>query len=215
MRAPFRAGPGTALLVDAANTLLHLDERVGETYARIAAGHGLALDPHAVEARFRAAIRRTTARSSDGRSWWRRIVTAATGSADPALFDALYAYYANPEVWHLAPGALDAFDRLRATGCAVAIVSDWDERLRPLLGAKGVLDRVDVAAISCEVGFDKPDPRLFLAACDAVGVTPARALHVGDDPDRDAAGARAAGCHAWTWGADVHAFEVIAAALLA
>jgi putative hydrolase of the HAD superfamily len=43
------------------------------------------------------------------------------------------------------------------------------------------------------VGFRKPDPRIFGRTLEALGVTPARALHVGDNPDDDVAGARGCG----------------------
>lgn len=44
-----------------------------------------------------------------------------------------------------------------------------------------------------EVGFAKPHPAIFAAACTATGIAPHQVLHVGDDPERDVHGARAAG----------------------
>ncbi|OGT79791.1 MAG: hypothetical protein A3H91_08225 [Gammaproteobacteria bacterium RIFCSPLOWO2_02_FULL_61_13] len=46
------------------------------------------------------------------------------------------------------------------------------------------------------VGVGKPDPRIFLAACDAAGVPPAQVLHAGDHPDFDVRGALRAGLQA-------------------
>jgi 2-haloalkanoic acid dehalogenase type II len=46
---------------------------------------------------------------------------------------------------------------------------------------------------AAEVGAAKPDPALFLAACEWARVTPPQALHVGDDPLRDVAAARELG----------------------
>ena len=46
---------------------------------------------------------------------------------------------------------------------------------------------------SREVGLDKPDPRIFLAALSELGVAPAEAAHVGDSVPRDVKGALAAG----------------------
>lgn len=49
-----------------------------------------------------------------------------------------------------------------------------------------------------QVGAAKPDPTMFIAACDWAGVSPQRSLHVGDDPLRDIAAARALGMQtAW------------------
>ena len=43
------------------------------------------------------------------------------------------------------------------------------------------------------MGVEKPDPAIFRHALDALGVDPARAVHVGDTPAADVAGAIAAG----------------------
>ena len=48
-------------------------------------------------------------------------------------------------------------------------------------------------AYSDEVGFRKPDARIFQRSLAALGVAPARALHVGDNPDADVLGARRLG----------------------
>ena len=44
-----------------------------------------------------------------------------------------------------------------------------------------------------ELGIAKPDPKIFLHACERLRVAPAQVLHVGDDPDLDVRGAREAG----------------------
>ena len=49
-----------------------------------------------------------------------------------------------------------------------------------------------------EIGVAKPDPGIFLHACERLGVAPENVLHVGDDPLTDVAGAHAAGMRsAW------------------
>ena len=50
--------------------------------------------------------------------------------------------------------------------------------------------------ISCEVGFAKPDPRIFEIALDRIGASAPEAVMVGDSLARDVAGARAAGIRA-------------------
>lgn len=69
----------------------------------------------------------------------------------------------------------------------------------PLQRAK--MARADVARffppehvfLSGEVGFDKPDSRLFEAALQALGKRPEQVLYVGDHPVNDVAGAAAVG----------------------
>jgi putative hydrolase of the HAD superfamily len=63
------------------------------------------------------------------------------------------------------------------------------------------IDRVALGAwlddivASGEVGITKPDPRIFVLACERQGVSPADAAYVGDRLHTDAIGATAAGLH--------------------
>jgi len=67
---------------------------------------------------------------------------------------------------------------------------------RDKIDACGLTSRFDPIVISAEVGVAKPDRRIFLDTVAACGVPPERALHVGDNPVADVAGARAAGLRA-------------------
>lgn len=51
----------------------------------------------------------------------------------------------------------------------------------------------DAIVVSCEAGFGKPDVRVFNIVLSALGVAPEAALMVGDNLERDVAGAQAAG----------------------
>jgi putative hydrolase of the HAD superfamily len=72
----------------------------------------------------------------------------------------------------------------------VAVVSNGSGRVQ-----RAKLDRARLAAclpdvfLSGEVGAEKPDPRIFRAALARVDRQPGEVLHVGDDPERDIAGA--------------------------
>nr|CAB3455213.1 unnamed protein product [Digitaria exilis] len=68
----------------------------------------------------------------------------------------------------------------------------------------------DAVAISAEVAAEKPNPTIFLKACELLGVKPEEAVHIGDDRRNDIWGARDAGCDAWLWGSDVHSFKEVA-----
>jgi putative hydrolase of the HAD superfamily len=65
-----------------------------------------------------------------------------------------------------------------------------------------VLERCGLAELlagtvsSAEAGARKPDPAIFATALGLVGCEPAEALHVGDTPEEDLDGARAAGIRA-------------------
>lgn len=59
------------------------------------------------------------------------------------------------------------------------------------------LGRHFVGALSAaELGFGKPDIRIFHAACERLGCAPGEVLHIGDDAELDVEGALAAGLKA-------------------
>ena len=65
-----------------------------------------------------------------------------------------------------------------------------------MLARVGLADDLDGVVTSAAVGARKPDPRMFEAALEVAGCAADEALHVGDTPTEDVAGARAAGIRA-------------------
>ncbi|WP_049580304.1 HAD family hydrolase [Streptomyces sp. SBT349] len=112
---------------------------------------------------------------------------------DPALYDALYDRHWQPAAWRPYPDAEPVLRELARRGVGVAVVSNigWD--LRPIFRAHGLDGLVEAFVLSCEHGIQKPDPRLFAVACDALGLAPEHALMVGDNARADG-GAAALGC---------------------
>jgi putative hydrolase of the HAD superfamily len=47
--------------------------------------------------------------------------------------------------------------------------------------------------LSTQFGFAKPDPRLFSIACDLLGITPANAVYIGDNAEKDIMGPKEIG----------------------
>ena len=60
----------------------------------------------------------------------------------------------------------------------------------------GLHHHFNVTLASARFGRAKPDPAIFLAACEAMGVAPADAVYVGDDLRLDVQGAQGAGLRA-------------------
>ncbi len=98
--------------------------------------------------------------------------------------------------FELMPDAVPALDALAARGLALAVVSNWDYGLPGVLAGLGVADRFAAVATSAAEGSAKPDPAIFAAVLARLGVPAAAALHCGDSPRHDCAGARAAGIDA-------------------
>jgi HAD superfamily hydrolase (TIGR01509 family) len=65
-----------------------------------------------------------------------------------------------------------------------------------VLERAGLLELVDGVVSSAAAGAAKPDPAIFEAGLRAAETDAARALFVGDSPERDIEGARAAGMRA-------------------
>ena len=81
-------------------------------------------------------------------------------------------------------------DALTNMGIPMGVVSDigWDVR-RPFVN-HGIADRFKVFVPSFAHGCEKPDRRLFQAACDVLGVELDEVLMVGDSPERDGGAAK-------------------------
>jgi putative hydrolase of the HAD superfamily len=197
-----------AVTYDAAGTLIHVAEPVGETYARIAAEFGAELSPAALDAGFRDVFPSMPAMAFPDlegaavveaeRAWWRtlveRVVAHAGGvGAFESYFDALFAYYASGSAWRVYPDVHRALGSARARGLGAAVVSNFDSRLPPILRALEIEPLFDAVIYSTGCGAAKPDARIFLEALSALGTAPEHALHVGDSLAADYHGALAAG----------------------
>ena len=84
---------------------------------------------------------------------------------------------------------------LRNEGFKLAIVSNWDTPLDPLMERLGIADYFDiiVASHDARVRSAKPDSHIFNYTLAAVGVSAEEAVHVGDTYEADIIGARNAG----------------------
>ncbi len=88
---------------------------------------------------------------------------------------------------------LPTLQALRAAGLRLAIVSNWDNTLMDHCRELGIVPYFDTIVGSLDVGYEKPNRRIFDIALERVGVRPEQTLHVGDMYPADVAGARRAG----------------------
>jgi putative hydrolase of the HAD superfamily len=92
----------------------------------------------------------------------------------------------------LGPRTHALLDGLRERGLKLGLVSnafDPGWLLRRDLERMGLLERLDVAVFSSEVGKRKPHPLIFHRALESLGVPPERVLFVGDRLYEDVRGA--------------------------
>ncbi|MFJ6083307.1 HAD family hydrolase [Streptomyces sp. NPDC092369] len=95
--------------------------------------------------------------------------------------------------WALFPDVLPVLDALAASHRHAVLsnssITVQDRKLRTL----GVHDRFEVILCAAELGVSKPEAGAFLAACDALELTPDQVAYVGDHPEIDGRGAADAG----------------------
>jgi HAD superfamily hydrolase (TIGR01509 family) len=112
-------------------------------------------------------------------------------SAVPGIAPTLYERVMDPRAWIPYPDTESTLKALRARGIKVGIVSNVPQDLRPIFAAHGLQDLVDAFTHSFEVGVEKPDPAIFLRACERLGTKPEETLMVGDHPVADAGALKA------------------------
>jgi HAD superfamily hydrolase (TIGR01493 family) len=115
---------------------------------------------------------------------------AALPGVPAATLEQIYRRVPDPDSWQPYPDTLAA---LRDPGLPVAVISNipWD--IREVFTRNGMGELVGEYVLSYAEGVMKPDPKIFLTACQRIGVPPERALMVGDSESHDG-GARLVGC---------------------
>jgi putative hydrolase of the HAD superfamily len=196
-----------AILFDAAGTLFFLTKTVGDHYAYVGREVGLNLDARQLEHAFHAAWQQMPRRSAiegprenDDKGWWRELVSRVIDQVAPSLskldqdnfFEVAYEHFAEAGVWKLYPEVPEVLEQLRPC-FELAVISNFDGRLRLILQHLGISKYFAYVFISSELGADKPDPEIFRRALKVMHLDANEILHVGDDPERDWKAASAAG----------------------
>jgi putative hydrolase of the HAD superfamily len=187
-----------AVTFDVGGTLIAPFPSVGHIYAEVAAAHGVTgLDPADVDRRFAEAWKLHRPETYVKAEWAALVDATFAGlTSEPpsrTFFDELYARFTWTDCWRIFDDVLPTLVALRTRGLRLGLISNWDERLRPLLDALELTPCFDACLISCEVGAAKPDGLIFAAAAEALELKPREILHVGDGNREDVGGALVAG----------------------
>jgi FMN phosphatase YigB (HAD superfamily) len=174
---PARVVDGAALADQAGRAGVPLDRNVAnEMAARILA--------HAdTEAAKRTRVRCDLS-AAEHRLGWLATATGVPG-VTPMLAEAFHCCITRPDRWLPYPDTGAVLNGLKAAGVRVGVVSNCGWDIRAAFRGAGLHHLIDGWVLSFEHGVAKPDPEPFRLACAALGVPPARALMVGDDPDTD------------------------------
>ena len=137
-----------------------------------------------------AELKRKTVNLEEIRGQAFRRTVESIGHADAALAEDLNAIYLKHrfEDIELYPDVIPALDSLRKH-FTIGLLSNgngYPERC-------GLPERFRFVVFSQDVRVEKPDPAIFLVACEQAGCQPAELMHVGDSLESDVAGANAVG----------------------
>jgi putative hydrolase of the HAD superfamily len=94
------------------------------------------------------------------------------------------------------PGAVETLRQLREDGYLVGLITVCSEDIEVLWPETEFAGLFDAEIFSSRVGLSKPDPRIYLACCEALGVEPHEAVFVGDGANDELEGARRVGMEA-------------------
>ncbi|GEM_PF-3244026 len=94
------------------------------------------------------------------------------------------------------PDLVPWLEQLRSRGYTVALLTNRPETVVAFCQELGIAHLFDLIVTRDTLGLMKPDPAPFRHMLQAAGVSPQQAVHVGDNPFTDVAGAKASDMHA-------------------
>jgi putative hydrolase of the HAD superfamily len=188
-----------AVFFDAGETLLSPQPSWSELSAKVLQerGHDVSVDlmreawRHGGQHFLRAADEGRTFSTSHDEShqFWTALYTDMLeflGIEDRDAPEVLYQTFSDPAVYSLFEDAIPTIGDLRERGLKLGVISNFEGWLRTLLDKLDVTHLFDVLAISGDLGWEKPDPRIFKWSMEEVGVDAPSSVHVGDSPNFDA-----------------------------
>ncbi len=89
-----------------------------------------------------------------------------------------------------------ALEQLKRHGLIIGLISNVIQDMDSTFTRLGLQPYLDIKVTSGEVGCDKPEPEIFLAALKKADVLPGETVYVGDQYEIDVVGARAVGMQA-------------------
>jgi len=188
-----------ALCFDATGTLIETAEPVGEVYHRIACEHGIDLPAWRLQDAFARVLHHAPERGLEGADpdsrqqaefeWWaERIRQTFQATDSTALFadfrafaTELFEAYRAADAWQTRPGVRETLAELQRREWPMAVVSNFDHRLRDILQSMDLSHFFRIIVLPSDLGLAKPAQALFRRAGEALEA-PLEALgYIGDD----------------------------------
>lgn len=193
----------TAVTFDFGQTLAELDSMM--LAARLAQ-RGIRVEPQRIDAECLgawSAYNGAKRGGAQGETAWKTFMrtllarSAVPEAAIPTLTDWLWTEQPHRNLWRRPiPGMLDVARELAGRAIPVGVLSNSEGRLRELVDELGWGDLFLAVVDSGCLPFEKPDPRIFAHAANALGVGIRSLIHIGDAWQADVRGALDAGARA-------------------
>lgn len=164
--------PQPIVLFDAVGTVIYPDPPAVEVYQGIARQQGVILPATLIRSRFQTGFREYFANpgkryecpadeSTEKLKWQQVVQTVFAEAYTDELFANLWQHFACPDHWSCFPDANSTIDELLREDIPVAIASNFDCRLEPII--RGLFSEFPSMPVFCstEIGFSKPDVRFF------------------------------------------------------
>lgn len=203
---------------DVTNTLLKFKVPPGQAYGEIARNYGFTGKDEDLLQRFLDKYNDMSIQHPNfGRQtnlswkeWWREVVRYTFRGQLPdstnveIIANKLINEYKSEDQWTCVDGSIKLIKLLRERNLVIGIISNFDPRLHEILHNIKIKQHFDFVLTSYEVGYCKPDVRIFECAIKKCGIdiAPNMCLHIGDDMQKDYEGAIAAGWHGLLVNAD-------------
>ncbi len=200
-----------AITLDVGYTLLFPQPSLGQIYSEAAERCGFEITSDAAEEKFFAAWKaeqrehngliygRTHA---EAQAFWLNVIKrvfCCDGNRQEQVGKLqldLYECFGSAKYWRVNEDLDVLLESCSQKGIQVALLSNWDLRLRSLLNELGLLEKIDTIIISAEHGLEKPDRRIFDYVLSELRLQPHEAIHVGDTWTDDVVAAATVGCGA-------------------
>ena len=93
-------------------------------------------------------------------------------------------------------GTIETITELRSRRLKTGIVTDCTSEVPRVWNDTPMAALPDTIIFSCTAKVAKPDPRIYMKACESLGVKPEKCLYIGDGSGRELTGARSVGMDA-------------------
>jgi putative hydrolase of the HAD superfamily len=200
-----------AIFFDFFNTIANYDKPREQIYLDICKEHGVEVDPKALyqslpkaDSFYRDENRRNPiddlSKEEQFAFWVKYVTLALKGAgveADKELASEILKLMMQSR-WEfkLYDDSLPILKQLREKGIKLGLISNVAKDVDDLFTKLGLQQHLDFIVTSFEVGRDKPEPEIFLAALQKAGLPPEEVIYVGDQYDLDVVGARNVGMKA-------------------